>query len=51
MLVDGKPIPLNSFVESFIRKAVQGMTTSLKGCNNAKEITVTIRPDQTDAPR
>ena len=48
LLVDGRPIPLNSFVESFIGKAVQGMTTSLKGCANAKEITITVRPGKTN---
>jgi molybdopterin-guanine dinucleotide biosynthesis protein B len=48
MLADGRPVPLNPFVESFIRKAIQGMTSSLKGCEDAREITVTIRPDRTD---
>jgi molybdopterin-guanine dinucleotide biosynthesis protein B len=51
LLVDGKPIPLNPFMESFIRKAVQGMTTSLKGCEHAKEITITIRQGKTNADR
>ncbi|MEN8134906.1 MAG: molybdopterin-guanine dinucleotide biosynthesis protein B [Thermodesulfobacteriota bacterium] len=51
LLVDGKPIPLNSFVESFIGKAVQGMTTSLKGCADAREITITIRPGKTNVNR
>jgi hypothetical protein len=51
LLVDGRPIPLNSFVESFISKAVQGMTTSLKGCENAKEITISIRPAPTNVAR
>jgi molybdopterin-guanine dinucleotide biosynthesis protein B len=46
MLVDGKPVPLNSFVESFVTKAIQGMTNSLKGCENAGEITITIRPSK-----
>ena len=46
LLVDGKPIHLNSFVESFIGKAIQGMTTSLKGCKDAGEITITIRPEK-----
>jgi molybdopterin-guanine dinucleotide biosynthesis protein B len=49
LLVDGKPIPLNSFVESFLSKAVLGMTTSLKGCEKAGEITITIRPERKDA--
>lgn len=49
LLVDGKTIPLNSFVESFLSKAVLGMTTSLKGCEEAGEITITIRPERKDA--
>ena len=48
LLADGRPVPLNPFVESFIRKAIQGMTSSLKGCDKAREITITIHPDQTD---
>jgi molybdopterin-guanine dinucleotide biosynthesis protein B len=51
LLVDGKPIPLNSFVESFISKAVLGMTTSLKGCADAKEITITVRSGKTNVDR
>lgn len=42
LIVDGKVIPLNAFVETFIRQAVKGMTTSLKGCRNAGNITITI---------
>ena len=45
LLVDGKPVRLNSFVESFIRKAILGMTSSLKGCDNAKDISITIRSE------
>ncbi len=51
MLVDGKPVALNSFVESFIGRAVGGMTASLKGCRNAREITITIRTGPDDAKR
>jgi len=51
LLVDGKPVPLNRFVESFIGKAVGGMTASLKGCRDAREITITIRTDQDDAEK
>ena len=45
LLVDGQPVPLNRFVEQFLAKAVLGMTSSLKGCEQAQEITITIRPD------
>jgi len=51
LLADGRPVPLTPFVESFIRKTLQGMTTSLKGCDDAREITITIHPDRTDADR
>lgn len=51
LLVDGKPVPLNRFVESFIGKAVGGMTASLKGCRDAKEITITIRTGPDDAEK
>lgn len=47
LLVDGQVIPLNSFVETFIRQSVLGMISSLKGCRDPKEITITIRNDQT----
>ena len=45
LLADGKPIRLNSFVESFLRKAVLGMTNSLKGCDKAREISITVRSE------
>jgi molybdopterin-guanine dinucleotide biosynthesis protein B len=45
LLADGEPVLLNSFVESFIRKAVLGMTGSLKGCDKAREISITIRSE------
>jgi len=51
LLADGVPVPLNSFVESFIRKAIQGMTGSLKGCDKARRITIVVHPDRNDADR
>ena len=48
LLADGKPVVLNSFVESFIRKAILGMTGSLRGCDQAREITITIRSEHND---
>jgi len=51
LLVDGKPITLNSFVGSLLSKTILGMTASLKGCENAKEITITIRSDKTNDDR
>ena len=51
LLVDGQPVALKPFAESFIRKTIQGMTSCLKGCGDAREITITIHPDQNDADR
>jgi len=45
LLVDGKNVPLTPFVEKFIKKSVLGMTSSLKGCDKAKQITLTINND------
>lgn len=43
LLVNGQPVYLNSFVESFLRQAITGMTCSLKGCQDPQEIIITIR--------
>ncbi len=43
LLVNGQPVYLNSFVESFLRQAITGMTCSLKGCQDPEEIIITIR--------
>ena len=45
LLVNGQPVQLNSFVESFLRQAITGMTCSLKGCQDPREIIITIRQD------
>ncbi len=45
LVVDGEPIALNSFVETFLRQSVVGMISALKGCRTPREITVTIRND------
>jgi hypothetical protein len=33
LVVDGEEVPLNPFVESFIRNTVMGMVASLRGTN------------------
>ncbi|MHB1014370.1 MAG: molybdopterin-guanine dinucleotide biosynthesis protein B [Desulfurivibrionaceae bacterium] len=43
LLVNGQPVQLNAFVESFLRQAITGMTCSLKGCQDPQEIIITIR--------
>ena len=42
LVVDGKIVPLNNFVESFLRQSVLGMVASLKGCEKPKNLTFTI---------
>lgn len=46
LLVNGQPVHLNRFVESFLRQAITGMTCSLKGCQDPQEVIITIRQDQ-----
>ena len=48
LLVNGQPVYLNSFVESFLRQAIAGMTCSLKGCQNPQEIIISIRQATTE---
>ncbi len=48
LVVNGAAIPLNTFVEGFLRRTIIGMTSSLKGCDNPKEITLTIHNDDAD---
>lgn len=48
LLVDGQPVALNRFVEQFLARTITGMTSSLKGCDQAREITITIRPGHVD---
>lgn len=45
LLVDGRPVALNRFVEQFLARTVAGMASSLKGCEQGREITITIRTD------
>ena len=44
--VDGKCIPLKPFVRDFLAQAVQGMVKSLKGCQKAKRIEISIEGDE-----
>ena len=48
LIVDNEPIPLNPFVETFLRQAVVGMISSLKGCRKPTEIFISIRNDPED---
>ena len=42
LAVDGKAVPLSPFVGGFLKKAIQGMISSLKGCDRAKRIKIEI---------
>ena len=44
--VDGKKIPLNAFVKGFLVNTVNGMLTSLKGCDTTKHIEIRIEGDE-----
>ena len=43
--VNGKDIPLSSFVQKSIRGTLAGMVSSLKGCEDPKNIEIKIFPD------
>jgi len=43
LVVDGSPVPLKPFIEALLREAVVGMTRSLKGCEDAKEVEIKVR--------
>ena len=45
LIADGKRIPLNRFVESFLRQAVLGMTASLKGVERPMQLTLTLNDE------
>ncbi len=40
--VNGKPTPLTPFVGKFLQKTLQGMVSSLKGCETPKRIEISI---------
>lgn len=42
LVADGISIPLNRFTESFIRRTVNGMVSSLRGCEKVRRLTLTI---------
>ncbi len=43
--VNGAAIPLTRFIAELLRKTVTSMVTTLKGCKDPKNITITIRND------
>jgi hypothetical protein len=43
--VNGKPVPLTSFVSDFVRNTVRGMLSALKGCQDARRIEIHIEDE------
>lgn len=43
LVVDGAIVPLKPFIEALLREAVIGMTRSLKGCKDAKDVEIKVR--------
>jgi hypothetical protein len=44
VLCDGKSIPLVPFIEKFLGATLTAMIGTLKGAEEAKEITIVVRP-------
>jgi len=43
--VNGKAVPLTTFVSDFVKNTVKGMVSALKGCQNAKRIEIHIEDE------
>ncbi len=44
--VDGRPIPMTPFVRDFLRGAIRGMLSALKGCEKSKRIEIYIEDEE-----
>jgi len=42
LVVDGKIIPMTPFIKTFMVRAIRGMVSALKGCQNSRRIRITI---------
>jgi molybdopterin-guanine dinucleotide biosynthesis protein B len=42
LVVDGKIIPMTPFIKTFMVRAIRGMVSALKGCQNSHRIRITI---------
>jgi hypothetical protein len=45
LVVDGREIPLNEFVEKFLENTIAGSLQSLRGVGEWKEVRITIKRD------
>jgi hypothetical protein len=45
LIVDGREIPLNEFVENFLENTINGSLQSLRGIGEWKEVNITIKKD------
>ena len=43
--VEGRRVPLKPFIEKFLRESIKGMVSSLKGCDGARRIEISIGRD------
>ncbi|MGA1861561.1 molybdopterin-guanine dinucleotide biosynthesis protein B [Deferribacter thermophilus] len=45
LVVDGNPIPMKDFVADIVSSTISSMIRSLKGCENAKDIKISIKDE------
>jgi len=43
VMVDGAPVALNPFVEGMVKDGISGMLSTLKGCEDAREIEIRVK--------
>ncbi|MCA9321423.1 MAG: hypothetical protein KDB53_11840 [Planctomycetes bacterium] len=48
--VDGEPAPLRAFVHDVFGGAILGMVQALRGCENAREVTIRVVQRQATTP-
>ncbi len=46
LLVDGKKIPMNKFVQKIVAGGIMGMVNTLDGVGAWKKLQITISPDE-----
>ncbi len=43
LVVDGRPLPLAPFVRQILASTILGMVSTLKGAENAQEVSIRVR--------
>ncbi len=46
LLLDGKKVPMNKFVQKIVGSGIKGMVDTLDGVGAWKKLQITIEPDQ-----